>query len=218
MELWTERQATQHLQQHPLTGRDAARSALKAGIAGAPVRIRNVLLYDADRVREAYERTHDPCRILVRTDRPVFVARLAPRAIDPDTSWRSWRGADMLAPMVEQRDAARAWWHLGVRMWALVGGVGEVLGMPFVVTCGGFIVMGAELRGIDNDLAPEGRTISRARRATAKQAYSRLACGFVLDDPGPWFDGQLGKRLSTGAGGPFRVFLGRPRFRSSMST
>jgi hypothetical protein len=213
MELWTERQATEYLQRHPLTGRDAARSALKAGIAGAPVQVRSALLYDADRVREAFERTYDPCRIRERTDRPIFVARVAPRTPDPNTSWRGWRGADALAPMEEQRDAARAWWHLGARMWALVGGVGEVKGMPFVVTCGGFIVLGAELRGIDGALAPEGATISRARRATAKHAYSRRACAFVLDDPGPWFDGQYGKRWSTGPGGPFRVFLGNGRLR-----
>jgi hypothetical protein len=217
MELWTERQATQYLQ-HPLTGRDAARSALKAGIAGAPVKVRNALLYDADRVREALERTYDPCRIRVRTSRPVFVARVAPRTPDPETSWRAWRGADTLAPVDEQRDAARAWWHLGDRMWALVGGVGEVKGMPFVVTCGGFIVLGAELRGIDRSLTQEGVAISRSRRATSRQAYTRLACAFVLDDPGPWFDGQLGKRWSTGAGGPFRVFLGNGRPRPSMST
>ena len=145
MELWTERQATQYLERHPLTGRDAARSALKAGIAGAPVQVRNALLYDADRVREAFARTDDPCRIRLRTTRPIFVARVAPRTADLETS---------------------------------------------------------------RTPQPEGVTISRSRRAAARQrSYTRLACAFLLDDPGPWFDGQYGKRWSTGPGGPFRVFL-----------
>ena len=133
LELWTERQATEYLRLR-WTGRDATRSALKAGIAGAPVRVRNALLYRADDVRAALDRTADPCEIAARVDTPVFVARMAPRAADPESSWRTWRGADVLAPRAEQVDAARAWWHLGERLYVLVRAVASAKGMPFVVT------------------------------------------------------------------------------------
>lgn len=218
MELWTERQATQHLQRMHL-GRDAARSALKAGVAGAPIIVRNSLLYRADAVRAAFDRADEPCQVRVRSERPVFVARVGPRSPDSESSWRSWRGADVLAPVAEQRDAARGWWHLGDRMYALVRGVGEVKGMPFVVTCGGLVVLGAEITGIDEALVDEGVCTSRSRRAASRQGrrYTRLASAFTLTDPGPWFEGQYGRRFSTGAGGPFRVLHAGPRARPSMA-
>ncbi len=163
MELWTERQATAHIAV-PGVGRDAARSALKAGVAGRPVRVRNALLYEADAVLGVLERMDPPCEIVLRSGRPIFVARIASRTPDPDASWRSWRGADVLAPRSEQIDAVRGWWHLGERMENLLGGVGRYRGVPF-----------------------------------------------VLGHPGPWFDDQLGRRFTTGPGGPFRLVHGRNR-------
>lgn len=217
MELWTERQAGQHLQRMHL-GRDAARSALKAGVAGAPIEVRSGLLYDAAAVRAVFDAADEPCQVRVRTDRPIFVARVGPRRPDPQNSFRSWQGADVLAPLAEQRDAVRAWWHLGDRIYALVRGVGEVKGMPFVATFGGLVVLGAEITGIDAALLDEGVRVSRARRAAWRQgaAYTRLASAFTLTDPGPWFDDQLGRRFSTGPGGPFRLVHGRARSRPSM--
>lgn len=205
-ELWTERQATEYLRLR-WTGRDATRAALKAGVAGAPIRVRNALLYRADEVRAALDRTAHPCEIAARVDRPVFVARMAPREADPESSWRTWRGADVLAPRNEQVDAARAWWHLGDRLYALVRALASAKGMPFVVTCGGIVVLGAEIVGMDRELEAEGMAISRARRdqASSRQPYTRLASAFVLREPGPWFEGQYGRRWKTGAGGPFRV-------------
>ena len=64
MELWTERQATQYLQRMHI-GRDAARSALKAGVAGAPIEVRNSLLYHADEVKAVLDRADEPCQIRV---------------------------------------------------------------------------------------------------------------------------------------------------------
>ncbi|MCW2738129.1 hypothetical protein [Nocardioides sp.] len=107
MELWTERQATAHLMV-PGVRRDAARSALKAGVAGRPLQVRNALLYDAEAVRAVLGRMEAPCEIQVRTGRPIFVARVAPRMPDPDNPWRSWRGADVLAPRPEQLAAVRS--------------------------------------------------------------------------------------------------------------
>ena len=209
-DLWTERQATEFLRLR-WTGRDATRSALKAGIAGRPIRVRNSLLYRADDVLAAYERTREPCEIGVRVDRPTFVARVAPRMPDPESSWRSWRGADVLAPVAEQRDAARGWWHLGDRTYVLTRAIGRAKGMPFVVTCGGIVVLGAEISGVDTSLDEEGLAISDARRdargkeASSRRPYTRLASAFTLIDPGPWFDNQYGRRWLTGAGGPFRI-------------
>lgn len=210
MELWTERQATRHLAV-PGVGRDGARSALKAGVAGRPLEVSNALLYDADAVRGALGRMDPPCELRLRTRRPIFVARVCPRIADVESGWRSWRGADVLAPRPEQLDAARGWWHLGERTRRLVRILGPERGVPFVVTCGGIVVLGAEITGIDQDLVAEGTAMSEARRSSSRQgsSYSRLARAFVLDDPGAWFDGQLGRRFTLGPGGPFRVVFGR---------
>jgi hypothetical protein len=180
MELWTERQATRRLA-IPGIGRDAARSALKAGVAGRPVEVGAVLAYDADAVRAALERLGPVCEIRRRTFRPIFVARVAPRTPEPESHWRTWRGADVLAPRSEQLDAVRGWWHLGERMDTLTRG------------------------------------ISVARRAESRQGqrYTRRARAFVLGDAGPWFDDQMGRRLTLGSGGPFRLLHGRNRDRST---
>ena len=136
------------------------------------MRVRNALLYEADAVRGVLERMDPPCEIVLRSGRPIFVARVASCTPDPEASWRSWRGAGVLAPRSEQIDAVRGWWHLGERMENLLRGVGRYKGVPFVVTCAGLVVLG---------------------------------------DPGPWFDDQVGRRFSTGPGGPFRLVHGRNR-------
>lgn len=212
MELWTERQATAYLMV-PGIRRESARSALKAGVAGRPVRVRNALLYEAGAVRDVLNRMDPPCEIHVRTSRPIFVARVAPRMPDPDSPWRSWRGADVLAPRLEQLDAVRGWWHLGFRLEALLRGVGRHKGVPFVGTCGGIVVLGAEIVDIDTSLDEAGIAVSEVRAAAHSRgpAYTRLARAFVLGDPGSWFDEQSGRRFSTGAGGPFRLVHGRNR-------
>ncbi|WP_322921079.1 hypothetical protein [Nocardioides renjunii] len=212
MELWTERQATRHLMV-PGVGRDAARSALKANVAGRPLSAGGTLLYDARAVCAVLDRMDPPCEIRQRTGRPIFVARVAPRTPDPASSWRTWRGADVLAPRPQQLDAVRGWWHLGFRLEALLRGVGQYKGVPFVATCGGIVVLGAEIRGIDAALADEGAALSEARIASSPPGsdYTRRAYAFVLDEPGAWFDGQRGRRFTTGAGGPFRLLHGRKR-------
>ena len=182
-------------------------------MAGRPLQVRNALLYDADQVRAVLERMDPPCEIRLRTGRPIFVARVAPRTPDPDASWRSWRGADVLAPRTEQLDAVRGWWHLGFRLEALLGGVGRLKGVPFVGTCGGIVVLGAEILDVDDSLDDEAAPITERRRSAAQHGptYTRRARAFVLGDAGRWFDGQLGRRFSTGAGGPFRLVHGRNR-------
>lgn len=216
MELWTERQAAAYVAV-PGVGRDAARSALKAGVAGRPVQVRGALLYEAEAVRAVRELMDPPCEIVLRTGRPIFVARVSSRTPDPEASWRSWRGADVLAPRSEQVDAVRGWWHLGERTENLLGGVGKYKGVPFVGTCGGLVVLGAEILGIDQQLLAEGAPISELRHSASRgrHRYSRRACAFVLGDPGTWFDDQLGRRFSTGPGGPFRLVRGRNRDRAT---
>jgi hypothetical protein len=151
-------------------------------------------------VREVLHRMDPPCEIRARTSRPIFVARVAPRTPDVASDWRTWRGADVLAPREEQLDAVRAWWHLGFRMEVLTGAVGRAKGVPFVVTCGGLVVLGAEIVDLDEEL----------RKPPSRQGagYTRRAVAFTLDAPGAWFDGQYGRRFSTGAGGPFRLIHG----------
>ncbi len=212
MELWTERQATAHLMV-PGVRRDAARSALKAGVAGQPLQVSNALLYEAEGVREVLGRMDPPCEIRTRTSRPIFVARVAPRQVDPDSTWRSWRGADVLAPRSEQLDAVRGWWHLGFRLEALLRGVGRLRGVPLVGTCGGIVVLGAEILDIDDDLIEAGAALTEVRSTSSRRgpAYTRRARAFVLGDAGPWFDDQAGRRFTTGAGGPFRLVHGRNR-------
>ena len=95
----------------------------------------------------------------------------------------------------------------------LLGGVGRYKGVPFVGTCGGLVVLGAEILDIDRELVTEGEPITELRRSASRgrHRYSRRACAFVLGDPGPWFDDQLGRRFTTGPGGPFRLLHGRNR-------
>ncbi|MCW2738130.1 hypothetical protein [Nocardioides sp.] len=93
----------------------------------------------------------------------------------------------------------------------LLGAVGRRKGVPFVATCGGIVVLGAEILDIDESLDDAGGALSDVRRSAslAGPRYTRRARAFVLGDPGRWFDDQAGRRFMTGAGGPFRLLHGR---------
>ena len=88
--------------------------------------------------------------------------------------------------------------------------MGQAKGVPFVVTCGGVVVLGAEIVDLDRDLDGEGNQMSKARRHASRQgpAYTRRAVAFTLGAPGAWFDGRYGRRFAPGPGGPFQLIHG----------
>lgn len=169
--------------------RQAARRALLAGLAGRGERRRGALLYDAARVDAVAERAAEEMDLGAADDLPeqcragTFVVRLPPR-IDDTGPGRTWRGVDLHVPLKEQHDAARMWFRTSVWTRTMIRMRAERDGhVPFVATVGSFVALGADITGVDL----EDRGVA-----------------FRLSEPGEWFDAWRGRRLATGAGGPWQ--------------
>jgi hypothetical protein len=152
--------------------RRQARQVLAAGLAGPPVRAAGALLYERDRVRELARRPRASAA-LVDEACPwgLFVAR---------------RFVDVTQAVAVQREAASDGWDFSI--WTSVWlrfHIQQEGFMPFVVTVGSFVALGADLR--------ECRT-SRA-------GGFRVA----LEEPGPWFAALRGHRVALGPGRPWVV-------------
>lgn len=99
--------------------RETARHLLNAGIAGKPFVTSVAHLYHADRVRAVVERAALDAEGVPWVATETFVGRVGPRTPDPGPG-RSWRGADLTAPLGEQLDAVRQWWELSAWTQVLV--------------------------------------------------------------------------------------------------
>lgn len=209
MEMMTGREAAECLGRLSL-GREPARRALLAGVAGPGIRTRGTLLYEATEVHAAVERALDPPVPGWADGAATFVGRVAPRTPEPDGSWRAWRGADLTAPAGEQRDAVRAWWHLSIwtRVW--IGSRSRLHGFfPFIATVSGFVAVGADIVSLDQSLDGEAAGMLRAKPRARPSYRPAMPTAFVLREPGTWFDPLRGRRLGTGPGGPFSIISSR---------
>ena len=186
-----------HPPRHPMTGREAAeclaalgieresaRRALAAGVAGAGVRTRAAVLYDRARVESLVDRAQVPLDHRDVDDLPAacrggtLVVRLSPRRPD-DGSSRSWQGADTTAPREEQWDAARMWFRMSPWTRVLLRSRASTgRPAPFVATVGGFVVLGADVLGVDVEA-----------RGTSLR----------LGEPGDWFECWREGRFEGGA-------------------
>ena len=201
MERWVSaREAAEMVGQVCGTDRETGRRVLKAGVAGEPVRTRSAHLYPAAAVEALADRARHPVG-LGEVDPlcldGVFVARLSPRRPDPGCVWRTWRGADMSAPEDEQRRAASAWWRISLvnRIRSSVY-LEQRCFLPFLGTVGGFVVLGADIVGVDRY---QGEIRGRERGG----GWSGVWCRFHLQAPGAWFDAFRGGRLEGPTGGPW---------------
>ena len=172
-------------------GRETARHLLNAGVAGQPLVTSAAHFYDADRVRAVVERAGVLERWTEAAATEMFVGRIGPRVPDPGPG-RTWRGADVSAPLREQLDAVSKPWELSkwkrVLLLSLIERDGFV---PFLGAMGGIVVVGGEIVGFRSAGADEdGRT-----RGTA----------FDLREARDWFPEWQGRRLRLGAGGPWRI-------------
>jgi hypothetical protein len=84
----------------------------------------------------------------------MFVGRVGPRkevpTADRKPDTRTWQGADLSAPVEEQRDGVRMYWRIAplsrLCMEQLVRRRGFV---PFVATVSGFVVVGGDITGLE---------------------------------------------------------------------
>jgi hypothetical protein len=171
--------------------RESARRALLAGVAGPGERIGGLLLYDHARVEELVSRVGarpelDPGALDPICRRGVFTARVGPRR-EEASPYRAWKGADMTAPTSEQLDGVRLWWQLSTLTRVLLKSRVERDGyFPFLATVAGFVVVGADIVGLEPG-RPEGTA-------------------FCLREPSPWFDTFRVARLPVTQGGPWQFW------------
>lgn len=150
--------------------RDQARQVLATGLAGPGVRTASALLYDEAKIHELRRRP------------TVRSTGLDPRCRDGMFVTRG-RHLDCSAPRREQLAAVGGgWWLSPFTVVLLETRAERGRPVPFIVTVGGFVLLGAEIRGV---------------RGTTKAATLDLA------DPGPWFDALRDRRIETGRGGPW---------------
>ncbi|WP_181313108.1 hypothetical protein [Nocardioides campestrisoli] len=198
-ETWSQREACEVLGARCGMDRETARRVLRAGLAGAGVRLRGTVLYEAAEVEALARRPLLDLGLPRVCHRGTFVARLgARRTVPPERRLRgpdglpqTWRGADLAAAPAEQLRAASGPWRLSplarVRLTSMVQRQGFV---PFVATTGGFVLLGGDLV---------------AARA-AEPGRSSSATMLALADPGDWFDAWRRGRLLTGPGGPWQMW------------
>jgi hypothetical protein len=145
-----------------------ARSALECGLAGPPVRTRSIHLYEADRVEAlANRRVVDPWEMRTRAPEGFLLSR---RAVSVDVSH-----AELLEELSAMPHGMSPYRALSLRFADR-----HVDGLPFVATVAGFVVLGAEIRGL------KGRTM-------------------LLRPPGAWFDGMADVQFPTGQGRPWTL-------------
>lgn len=166
--LITARQAEEYLRSCLPLSRRQARRVLDAGLAGDPVRTRTAHLYDLAAVTALTRRPE--------VERDVIVSLLPPGI------WVARRLVDARLPAGEQRAALADGWRLGLgRLGFLLFECDHRGFVPLVATVGGFVVAGAEIRGVGPGEQPD-----RHR--------------FELAPPGEWFEGFTERRLVSGPG------------------
>jgi len=162
--------------------RESARRALLAGVAGEAQRTRGALLYDEAAVKRLLVDPVDPDDLGMDCWDGMFVGRVGPRRAAPDEH-RQWRGADLTAPVGEQRDGVRMYWQIApLTNLCIARMVGKRGFVPFVATVSGFVVLGGDITGLTG--GPHGVALT-------------------LAEPSEWFDPLRGGRFVTPAGGPW---------------
>jgi hypothetical protein len=149
-----------------------ARRVLGSGLAGEPVRTRSAVLYDEERVQALVERPTLGFPDLVdHCPEGVFVAR---RQVDARLT-----RAEQLVHLSGGWGAVSTW-----RWVAMAHQIRQHGSLPFVATVSGFVVLGADVKGL--------------------LGFSEL----VLGPSGPWFDAVADCRIPTGPGRPWVLHLG----------
>jgi hypothetical protein len=175
--------------------RETARHLLNAGVAGQALVTSAAHFYDADRVRAVVDRAGilDGWTDAAATE--MFVGRIGPRSPDPGPG-RTWRGADVSAPIREQLDAVSQPWALSPWKRVLLRSLIERDGfVPFLGALGGVVVVGGEIVGLG--------------RAVTDTAGQPRGTAFDLREARDWFSEWQGRRLQLGDGGPWRI-IGPP--------
>jgi hypothetical protein len=171
--------------------RESARRALLAGVAGPGHRLGGLLLYESERVEKLISRASalsglDSCALDPICQRGIFTARVGPRKEEASTD-RAWKGADMTAPMSDQLDGVRMWWQMSSFTRVMLKLKVEQDGyFPFLATVAGFVVVGADIVGLER-ARPEGTA-------------------FCLREPSSWFDTLRHARLPVTRGGPWQLW------------
>jgi len=188
MVFMTQREATEALGEAGLTAR-YAREALTAGLAGAPIRARSVLLYEADAVRALMARRPvDGAALSTEMrERGVLVLRVRGRRDVPDDPRRAWMGFDPEAEAdparwEESSNGFRAYWSFSRETLAEVNRGG----MAVVVTISQLVCAGRTAEGAHRE--PTGKVIINVGPA------------------GPWWSSFQGRRLNAGPGGSWVVW------------
>ncbi len=169
--LLSERAACERLRGVGL-GRRHGQRVLASGLAGAPIRLPSAVLYPAHRVDQLLTwRPLDGDELDAACPGGVFIGR---RALDPTV------------PAACRIDEAGEGWSLDLfsRVWILHR-VDQHGSLPFVVTVGGFVALGADIVGL---------------RTTAQRQPA-----LELREPGAWFGALQQRRLVTGAGPTYLI-------------
>lgn len=165
--LMSGREARARLEQADISG-GRARSALEHGLAGPPVRTSAAHLYDGERVEAlANRKVIDPWEMRARASRGFLVSR---RAVSVDVAH-----AELLDELSAMPRGMSPYTAL-----SLLFADWHVDGLPFVATVAGFVVLGAEVSGVEG-----GR--------------------MLLRPPGAWFDGMADAQFPTGQGRPWTL-------------
>jgi hypothetical protein len=171
--------------------RESSRRALLAGVAGQGERIGGLLLYDSARVEELILRVNGSPELATDSIDPIcrrgiFTGRVGPRR-EETSPFRAWKGADMTAPLSEQFDGVRMWWQLSPFTRVLLKLRVERDGyFPFLATVAGFVVVGADIVGVE-PVRPQGTAL-------------------CLREPSPWFEAFRHARLPVTKGGPWQFW------------
>lgn len=169
---------------HPET----ARRVLCAGLLGTPRRTTRADYYPR-RAVDDFVREHRERGPLPRHDRNLVVVRVGNRRVHPGR------------PRRELLDELGEGWRMSAT-WRLLFDclIERDLRPGFLVTVGGFVVLGADIAGVEwaGEAASDGGVVPRqADRATT----------FHLEEPGEWYAQWHARHLPTGRGGsPLRVW------------
>ena len=154
----------------------SARRVLAAGLAGTPVWAGGAVLHDADRVAELASRQEvDWAEVDARCPCGLFVCKRPIALVDGRPP-----PLESLAPGWE---VVSRWVRVAVSV-----GVERGDALPFLATTGGFVVLGADVVGVETE-----------------RDGGRGAARLVLTPPGAWFSGFEARRLGTGPGRPWTV-------------
>lgn len=169
--LMSGREAAAVLARKGLT-REPARRLLLAGFAGPAVRLRGVLLYEADRVEELADRQPVTFEEWIRAcPRGAFVLR-------------TWRDVDVQAPIEEQLERLRLCWWLSIPARILIAESVHRDGFhPLLVTVSGHVAVAGEIVGLQR--VSQRRTQLLVRPAGAWQE-ALLGRQVDLGLAGPW--------------------------------